>query len=82
MASPAWRLRENPLQLITVKRVQGNRLLSSNQNKIARAASASDGESQLRSKRLLAEGAMIGWLALCIIFFLALLTYSAEDAGW
>ena len=31
---------------------------------------------------MLAEGALIGWLALCVILFLALFSYSPEDPGW
>jgi S-DNA-T family DNA segregation ATPase FtsK/SpoIIIE len=56
--------------------------LSTDQNKTARRAPASDSEAQSRSKKLLAEGALIGWIALCIILLLALLTYSSEDPGW
>ena len=32
-----------------------------------------------RIKRLLAEGALIGWIVLCVILLLALLTYSSND---
>lgn len=39
-------------------------------------------ESSSRSKLLLAEGALIGWVALCLILLLALLSYSPEDPGW
>ena len=35
-----------------------------------------------RGRVLVAEGALIGWLAMCIILFLALLSYSSEDPGW
>ena len=35
-----------------------------------------------RGKLLFAEGALIGWLAVCIILLLALLSYSPEDPGW
>lgn len=35
-----------------------------------------------RQKRLLAEGALIGWIALCVFLFVALVTYSADDPGW
>lgn len=56
--------------------------MSTDQNKIARRASASDSESESRSRKLLAEGALIGWIALCIILLLALLTYSSADPGW
>ncbi|MDA7852379.1 DNA translocase FtsK 4TM domain-containing protein [Porticoccaceae bacterium] len=31
---------------------------------------------------MLAEGALIGWIALCSILLLALLSYSADDPGW
>ena len=56
--------------------------MSTDQNKTAHIAPASDSEAQSRSKKLLAEGALIGWIALCIILLLALLTYSSEDPGW
>ena len=56
--------------------------MSTDQNKTAHRAPASDSEAQSRSKKLLAEGALIGWIALCIILLLALLTYSSEDPGW
>ena len=39
-------------------------------------------ESSSRSKLLLAEGALIGWVALCLILLLALLSYSPDDPGW
>ena len=35
-----------------------------------------------RISRLLAEGALIGSIALCLIMLVALLTYSAQDQGW
>ena len=41
-----------------------------------------DSHHQTRSKRLLAEGALIGWIALCAILLLALLSYSSDDPGW
>tara|TARA_B110000003_G_scaffold127298_1_gene129355 strand:+ start:2910 stop:5204 length:2295 start_codon:yes stop_codon:yes gene_type:complete len=31
---------------------------------------------------LFAEGALLGWLALCVILFLSLLSYSPQDPGW
>ncbi|MDE0748084.1 MAG: DNA translocase FtsK 4TM domain-containing protein [Porticoccaceae bacterium] len=31
---------------------------------------------------MLAEGALIGWLLLCVIIFLALISYSSADPGW
>mgnify|MGYP003748662869 FL=1 len=39
-----------------------------------------DGDS--RTKRVIAEGALIGWIALCVILLLALLSYSSADPGW
>jgi len=47
-----------------------------------RGAATSDNDSESRSKKLLAEGALIGWIALCLVLLLALLTYSSEDPGW
>ena len=35
-----------------------------------------------RVSRLLAEGTLIGSVALCLIMFVALATYSPQDAGW
>ena len=35
-----------------------------------------------RAKLLFAEGALIGWLALCVILFLSLVSYSPQDPGW
>ena len=35
-----------------------------------------------RGKLLFAEGALIGWLVVCIILLLALLSYSPADPGW
>ena len=35
-----------------------------------------------RISRLLAEGTLIGSIALCLIMLVALLTYSAQDQGW
>ena len=35
-----------------------------------------------RGKLLFAEGALLGWLALCVILFLSLLSYSPQDPGW
>jgi S-DNA-T family DNA segregation ATPase FtsK/SpoIIIE len=56
--------------------------LSTDQTKAPRGGQAGDSDADSRSKKLLAEGALIGWLALCIILLLALLTYSSEDPGW
>lgn len=35
-----------------------------------------------RGTVLVAEGALIGWFALCVILFLALVSFSADDPGW
>ena len=35
-----------------------------------------------RGKLLLAEGSLIGWLALSVILFLSLISFSSEDPGW
>lgn len=40
------------------------------------------GEAGERVGRLLSEGALIGWLALCAIVLVALLSYSAQDPGF
>lgn len=56
--------------------------MSTDQTKTPRGSQAVDGDADTRSKKLLAEGALIGWLALCIILLLALLTYSPDDPGW
>ena len=47
-------------------------------NSLASRLSGSDS----RSNRLLAEGALIGCIALCLIMMAALLSYSPEDSGW
>jgi len=38
--------------------------------------------NEARGKLLLAEGALISLLVLCVILFLALLSYSPDDPGW
>jgi len=44
--------------------------------------SAQSGLNHDRISRLLSEGALIGWLALCAIVLVALLTYSSQDPGF
>ena len=41
-----------------------------------------DSNTDSRISRLLAEGALIGSVALCLIMLVALLSYSPQDAGW
>ena len=38
--------------------------------------------NEARGRLLLAEGALIGLLALCVVLFLALFSYSPDDPGW
>jgi len=56
--------------------------LSTDKPKQRNSAPTEVGHHETRSKRLLAEGALIGWIALCSILLLALLSYSADDPGW
>jgi len=35
-----------------------------------------------RGRRILREGALIGWLVVCICLLIALMTYSVNDPGW
>ena len=56
--------------------------MSTDKPKQRNSAQTEFGHHETRSKRLLAEGALIGWIALCSILLLALLSYSADDPGW
>ena len=56
--------------------------MSTDKQKQRNPVAADDGTHPARSTRLLAEGALIGWIALCSILLLALLSYSAGDPGW
>jgi len=56
--------------------------LSTDKSKHTKKKLSGHPESSSRSKLLLAEGALIGWVALCLILLLALLSYSPEDPGW
>tara|TARA_B100000497_G_scaffold32170_1_gene37775 strand:+ start:13930 stop:16299 length:2370 start_codon:yes stop_codon:yes gene_type:complete len=56
--------------------------LSTDKSKQTKKKLSGHPESSSRSKLLLAEGALIGWVALCLILLLALLSYSPEDPGW
>ena len=56
--------------------------MSTDKPKQRNSAPTEVGHHETRSKRLLAEGALIGWIALCSILLLALLSYSADDPGW
>lgn len=63
-------------------KTQGIGPLSSDNKKSRKQTSEQTGISVSRSKRLLADGALIGWLALCAVLLLALVTYSSGDPGW
>jgi S-DNA-T family DNA segregation ATPase FtsK/SpoIIIE len=56
--------------------------LSVNKSKQQQKSQSGSPEMGSRGKRLLAEGALIGWLLLCVIIFLALISYSSADPGW
>jgi len=56
--------------------------LSTDKRKPRKPAAVEPSYNETRGKRLLAEGALIGWIALCSILLLALLSYSADDPGW
>jgi len=56
--------------------------LTTNKSKQTKKKLSGQPESSSRSKLLLAEGALIGWVALCLILLLALLSYSPDDPGW
>ena len=78
-ATPApWQLQQNRLQL-RLPSLSGCLALSRKAKKVAAAV---EPEQYSRSKRLLSEGALIGWLVLCAILLIALLSYSPDDPGW
>ncbi|MDB9737495.1 DNA translocase FtsK 4TM domain-containing protein, partial [Porticoccaceae bacterium] len=56
--------------------------MSTDKRKPRNPAPAEPSYNETRGKRLLAEGALIGWIALCSILLLALLSYSSDDPGW
>ena len=56
--------------------------LSTNKKNKRDTSTAQPTSNDSRSKRVLAEGALIGWIALCSILLLALLSYSPDDPGW
>ena len=56
--------------------------MSTDKRKPRNPAPAEASYNETRGKRLLAEGALIGWIALCSILLLALLSYSSDDPGW
>jgi S-DNA-T family DNA segregation ATPase FtsK/SpoIIIE len=56
--------------------------LSTDKRKPRNPAPVEPSYNETRGKRLLAEGALIGWIALCSILLLALLSYSSDDPGW
>ena len=56
--------------------------MTTNKSKQTKKKLSGQPESSSRSKLLLAEGALIGWVALCLILLLALLSYSPDDPGW
>ena len=71
----------NRLQL-TLKKITGIDPLSKDKKKQRDSTTTHLSKNDSRSKRLLAEGALIGWIALCSILLLALLSYSPDDPGW
>jgi DNA segregation ATPase FtsK/SpoIIIE, S-DNA-T family len=71
----------NRLQL-SLKKLTGIDPLSTDKKKQRSSAPTDQTSNESRSKRLLAEGALIGWIALCSILLLALLSYSPVDPGW
>ncbi|MBT7375645.1 MAG: cell division protein FtsK [Porticoccaceae bacterium] len=56
--------------------------MSTDHKKSRNNQSAVTGIPVSKSKRLLADGALIGWIALCLVLLLALVTYSSQDPGW
>ena len=76
----AWRLRENQLQLSTEK-IQGTHPLSTDKTKFKRSTEIDD-NTDSRTKRVVAEGGLFGWIILCVILLLALISYSSSDPGW
>ena len=56
--------------------------MSANKPKQQQKSQSDLSETSSRGKRLIAEGALIGWLLLCVIVFLALISYSSDDPGW
>ena len=76
----AWRLRENQLQLATEK-IQGTHPLSTDKTKFKKSTDI-DHNTDSRTKRVVAEGGLFGWIILCVILLLALLSYSSSDPGW
>ncbi len=63
-------------------KITGIAPLSTDKKNRRDTSTAQPDNSDSRAKRLLAEGALIGWIALCSILLLALLSYSADDPGW
>ena len=56
--------------------------MSSNKRIRDKQITSQSTDNDSRITRLLAEGALIGSVALCLIMVVALLTYSSQDPGW
>jgi S-DNA-T family DNA segregation ATPase FtsK/SpoIIIE len=56
--------------------------LSTKKTKQTKSLSKTESDTDSRSNRLIAEGALIGCIALCLIMMVALLSYSSTDPGW
>ena len=56
--------------------------MSNKKNNQSKSPSSKELGVESRSNRLIAEGALIGCIALCLIMMVALLSYSSEDPGW
>jgi S-DNA-T family DNA segregation ATPase FtsK/SpoIIIE len=56
--------------------------LSNKKNNQSKSPNSAESSTESRSNRLVAEGALIGCIALCLIMMVALLSYSSDDPGW
>ena len=59
----------------------GNSPLSTDKTKFKRSTEIDD-NTDSRTKRVVAEGGLFGWIILCVILLLALISYSSSDPGW
>ena len=56
--------------------------MSTKKTKPTKSLSKAESNTDSRSNRLIAEGALIGCIALCLIMMVALLSYSKADPSW
>ncbi len=56
--------------------------MSTKKTKPTKSLSKAESNTNSRSNRLIAEGALIGCIALCLIMMVALLSYSKADPSW